>query len=218
MPNPRPTATDRQPDAPRQTLRRTDTYRVTDSIPIPRGHGTPFPPRPPYRRRPPFTCHSGASGRREAGAGGGRSRPWGRRRPLGATVTEIDAMPQTTNITEEHHRAFEALTSGKFDNFCLFSCTANDHPAAAIAAVTVQPSSDGSYRHRPGRGHAEQEYQFGIALRLRRNETEVLRPRATAQAGPTGRARERSSTTARKHERDSCAQFIAALNCAHGEA
>ena len=48
-------------------------------------------------------------------------------------------MPETTNITEEHRRAFEALTSGKFENFCLFSCTANSHPAAA---VTVQPSSD----------------------------------------------------------------------------
>ena len=53
-------------------------------------------------------------------------------------------MPETTNITEEHRRSFEALTSGKFDNFCLFSCTANDHPAAAIAAVTVQPSPDGT--------------------------------------------------------------------------
>ena len=52
-------------------------------------------------------------------------------------------MPETTNITEEHRRAFEALTSGKFDNFCLFSCTANGHPAAAIAAVTVRPSFDG---------------------------------------------------------------------------
>ena len=52
-------------------------------------------------------------------------------------------MPETTNITEEHRRAFEALTSGKFDNFCLFSCTANGHPAAAIAAVTVRPSCDG---------------------------------------------------------------------------
>ena len=55
-------------------------------------------------------------------------------------------MPETTNITGEHRRAFEALTSGKVDNFCLFSCTANGHPAAAIAAaiaaVTVQPSSD----------------------------------------------------------------------------
>ena len=48
-------------------------------------------------------------------------------------------MPETTNITEEHRRAFEALTSGKFENFCLFSCTANGQPAAA---VTVQPSSD----------------------------------------------------------------------------
>ena len=50
-------------------------------------------------------------------------------------------MSETTNITEEHRRAFEALTSGKFENFCLFSCTANGHPAAA---ATVQPSSDGT--------------------------------------------------------------------------
>ena len=30
-------------------------------------------------------------------------------------------MPDT-NITEDHRRAFEALTSGRFDNFCLVSC------------------------------------------------------------------------------------------------
>ena len=27
-----------------------------------------------------------------------------------------------TNITKEHQRAFEALTSGAFDSFALFSC------------------------------------------------------------------------------------------------
>ena len=53
-------------------------------------------------------------------------------------------MPETTNITEEHRRAFETLTSGRYENFCLFSCTANDHPAGAIAAVTVQPPDDGT--------------------------------------------------------------------------
>ena len=36
-----------------------------------------------------------------------------------------------------HRRAFEALTSGRYENFCLFSCIANEHPAAAIAAVTL---------------------------------------------------------------------------------
>ena len=48
------------------------------------------------------------------------------------------------NITEQHRRAFEALTSGQYDKFCLFSCTADGHPAAAITAVTVQPPSDGT--------------------------------------------------------------------------
>ena len=41
-------------------------------------------------------------------------------------------------------RAFEALTSGRYENFCLFSCEANGHPAAAIAAVTVEPPPDGT--------------------------------------------------------------------------
>ena len=31
----------------------------------------------------------------------------------------------STNITEEHRRAFEALTSGDYDNFALFSCPAS---------------------------------------------------------------------------------------------
>ena len=50
----------------------------------------------------------------------------------------------TTHITAEHRHAFEALTSGHYDNFCLFSGEANGHPAAAIAAASVQPSSDGN--------------------------------------------------------------------------
>ena len=39
---PRPPATDREPDALRQTPHRTDTYRVTAPIPIPGGPGTRF--------------------------------------------------------------------------------------------------------------------------------------------------------------------------------
>ena len=47
-----------------------------------------------------------------------------------------------TNITEEHRNAFEALTSGHYDNFALFSCFLNDQPAAAIVAVTAhQPDN-----------------------------------------------------------------------------
>ena len=41
----------------------------------------------------------------------------------------------STNITPEHRAAFEALTSGDFGNFALFSCFVNGVPAAAIVAV-----------------------------------------------------------------------------------
>ncbi len=52
-------------------------------------------------------------------------------------------MPDT-NITEEHRRAFEALTSGRFDNFCLVACFVDGEATAAIAAVTVSsPAQDG---------------------------------------------------------------------------
>ena len=40
-----------------------------------------------------------------------------------------------TNITAEHRAAFEALTSGRFDNFALFSCFVEGEPAAAIRAL-----------------------------------------------------------------------------------
>lgn len=40
-----------------------------------------------------------------------------------------------TNITAEHRAAFEALSSGDFENFALFSCFVNGEPAAAIVAV-----------------------------------------------------------------------------------
>ena len=40
-----------------------------------------------------------------------------------------------TNINAEHRAAFEALTSGRFDNFALFSCFVGGEPAAAIVAV-----------------------------------------------------------------------------------
>ena len=47
-----------------------------------------------------------------------------------------------TNITPDHRRAFEALTSGRFDNFCLVSCFVNGEPTAAIAAVNVTPPAE----------------------------------------------------------------------------
>jgi hypothetical protein len=41
----------------------------------------------------------------------------------------------TTNITADHRAAFEALTSGDYANFALFSCFVNGEPGAAIVAV-----------------------------------------------------------------------------------
>ena len=42
-----------------------------------------------------------------------------------------------TNITEQHRHAFEALKSGAYDSFALFSCFCNGKPASAI--VSIQP-------------------------------------------------------------------------------
>jgi len=42
-----------------------------------------------------------------------------------------------TNITAEHKDVFQALISGKYENFALFSCFVNGEPATAI--VTVNP-------------------------------------------------------------------------------
>jgi hypothetical protein len=41
----------------------------------------------------------------------------------------------TTNITAEHRAYFDALVSGKYDNFALFSCFVAGEPAAAIVSV-----------------------------------------------------------------------------------
>ena len=41
----------------------------------------------------------------------------------------------TTTITADHRAAFEALTSGDYADFALFSCFVNGEPAAAIIAV-----------------------------------------------------------------------------------
>jgi hypothetical protein len=41
----------------------------------------------------------------------------------------------TTNITADHRAAFEALVSGDYGNFALFSCFIGGEPASAIVAV-----------------------------------------------------------------------------------
>ena len=48
----------------------------------------------------------------------------------------------TTNITEEHRRVFEALTSGEHDNFALLSCFLGTEPAAAIVTVNRCPPAE----------------------------------------------------------------------------
>ena len=75
-------------------------------------------------------------------AGGGRAKRRGaENRHLRTTSTEPVAMP-ATNITEEHRNAFEALTSGDYDNFALFSCFLSGQPTAAIVSVTAHQSDD----------------------------------------------------------------------------
>ena len=47
-----------------------------------------------------------------------------------------------TNITQAHRDAFNALTSGKYNNFALFSCFVNGEPASAIAVVNEESNGD----------------------------------------------------------------------------
>jgi hypothetical protein len=42
----------------------------------------------------------------------------------------------STNITDRHRQAFEAITSGQYGNFALFSCFVNGTPAAAVVSIT----------------------------------------------------------------------------------
>jgi hypothetical protein len=48
----------------------------------------------------------------------------------------------TTHITEAHRAQFQALTSGEYRNFALFSCFLDSEPTAAI--VAVRESEDGA--------------------------------------------------------------------------
>ena len=48
----------------------------------------------------------------------------------------------SSDIGENHRRAFEALTGGEAGNLYLFPCFAQGEPAAAIAPVTVSLSED----------------------------------------------------------------------------
>lgn len=44
----------------------------------------------------------------------------------------------STNITDQHKNVFEAMTSGNYRNFALFSCFVNGEPATAIVVVTKE--------------------------------------------------------------------------------
>ena len=85
-----------------------------------------------------------------------------------------------TNITEEHRRAFDALKSGRYDNFCLFSCYVDGEPAAAIAAVSV---------HEPdGRGRDRVRHPPAVRLGDARHATHrPRRDRGVSPASPGGR-------------------------------
>ena len=43
---------------------------------------------------------------------------------------------ERTNITQAIKAQFEALSSGKYSNFALFSCFVDGEPSAAIVAIT----------------------------------------------------------------------------------
>ena len=48
----------------------------------------------------------------------------------------------TTNITEEHRRTVEGVTSGEHDNFAFFSCFVDNQPAAAIVDIAAHWPDD----------------------------------------------------------------------------
>ena len=55
----------------------------------------------------------------------------------------------STNIRPEHVSAFEALTSGEFDNFALFSCFLDGEPAVAIVAISTPNEKGADYEIMP---------------------------------------------------------------------
>ncbi len=51
----------------------------------------------------------------------------------------------STNIRKDHVSAFDALTSGHYENLALFSCFVIGAPAPAIVAVTPLTDKGGEY-------------------------------------------------------------------------
>lgn len=50
-------------------------------------------------------------------------------------------METQTHITPQHREEFNAMLSGQYNNFALFSCFVNGEPACCI--VVVNPDDDG---------------------------------------------------------------------------
>ena len=71
----------------------------------------------------------------------------------------------TTNIIQEHRDSFNALTSGDYSNFALFSCFVNGEPASAIVAISKDDSNE--YHITPLFGDGEADDRW--ALRRLRN-------------------------------------------------
>ncbi len=55
----------------------------------------------------------------------------------------------STNIRPEHISAFEALTSGQFDNFALFSCFLHEEPVVAIVAIAPRQNENDDFQITP---------------------------------------------------------------------
>ena len=83
-----------------------------------------------------------AARRREVVAGCGRANPGGPRSGS-PTLPPRRSPPCRPNITENHRRAFDALTRRRFDNICLVSCFVDGESTAAIATVNPPAEDDG---------------------------------------------------------------------------
>ena len=55
----------------------------------------------------------------------------------------------STNITEQHLHAFEALTSGRYDNFALFNCFIDGSPGGQRRHDKPLVAAAGVLAHRP---------------------------------------------------------------------
>jgi hypothetical protein len=65
------------------------------------------------------------------------------------TQTIEEAMMTRTNTTTADREAFDALVSGEYENFCLFSCFVNGKPASAICAIDEDGCDEGEMNVTP---------------------------------------------------------------------